>query len=214
MITSEAWKWNNVTESFWKEPAQEVYYLCSRWNKEHQRRLLDLGCGIGRHTIFFAEHGYIVDAFDLSNDGVGVVEALAAEKNLAVSTQVGDMLTLPYPSATFNNVLAYHTIYHTDKTGIEQIISEIYRVLIDKGEVYLTFISTQNPSYFDPTSQRIDQYTLIKTQGLESGIPHYYVNEQEVQRLLDRFTIVRFNHVEEIWDGGKSCHYFVLAKKS
>ena len=55
----------------------------------------------------------------------------------------------------------------------------------------------------------------MKTDGPEVDIPHYYVDEAEVRRLLSAFAIRRLTHVEEIdpqsrWRG---FHYFVLAEK-
>jgi len=82
------------------------------------------------------------------------------ERNVARSVSVhprqgGDMLTLPYDSGSFDCVLAFHVIYHTDRTGIERVISEIHRVLVQGGEVYLTFNSLSNPTFSDPRHRRM-----------------------------------------------------------
>ena len=41
--------------------------------------------------------------------------------------------------------------------------------------------------FADPSSVRIDENTLMKTEGHEAGIPHYFVDASEALRLLARF---------------------------
>lgn len=70
MIKSKAWNWNIASAPWWEEPAPEIYPLLQRWQKAGLNKILDLGCGIGRHAILFAENGFKVDACDLSQDGI------------------------------------------------------------------------------------------------------------------------------------------------
>ncbi len=213
MVKSKSWEWNAVLEPIWREPAEDIYYLAARWKRDNRMRILDLGCGVGRHSIFLAQHGFSVDAFDLSPDGISMVQQTAHEMNLPITTKMGDMLTLPYDSGQFDCVLAFHTIYHTDKPGIERVISEIARVLSPHGEVFVTFNSLTNPVFSDSRNRPIGKNTIVKTQGIEAGIPHYGVDESEIKRLMSRFEFIKFAHTESIGGNDRSWHYFVLAKK-
>jgi SAM-dependent methyltransferase len=215
MVKSVAWNWDNQIENIrWQEPAQEVYYLAERWQAQGRARLLDLGCGIGRHSIFFAQRGFSVDAFDLSERGVAVLEQAAQERQLFVRARVGDMLSLPYETGAFDCVLAYHVIFHTNRAGLEQVIAEIRRVLAAGGELFVTFNSVRNPSYTRPTNQVLEPHTVLQTEGHEAGIPHHHVDEAEVRELLAGFEFIRFTQGEEILTDHSSWHYFVLARKS
>jgi SAM-dependent methyltransferase len=214
MIQSKEWPWENVTGPFWQEPAEQVYYLASRWRRGGRKTFLDLGCGIGRHALFFAERGFSVDAFDLSEHGIAVLQKKATERQLSISTQVGDMLQLPYDSRFFDCVLAFNAIYHTDRKGLKQVISEIHRVLVEGGEAYLTFKSKHDLASLDSTTyRRVDENTVVPSEGQEAGIPHCLVDEQEIRRLLDGFKLIKFSHVQDIWEGWRSWHYFVLARR-
>ena len=213
-MKSKAWDWKDYDASFWGEPAQDVYYLASRWKNNGVTRFLDLGCGIGRHSIFFAMEGFDVCAFDLSQNGIAKLKDEADKRELKIDTSIGDMCKLPYEDSFFNCVLAYNVIYHSDKMGTERVISEIKRVLKPGGEAYITFNSKNNSSFKNPSNKHIDENTIIKTEGNEAGIPHYYVDEEEVRRLLTDFEIVKMNHVEEIGDGWRSWHYYVLLRKN
>jgi SAM-dependent methyltransferase len=213
MIESAPWRWSEVTDDVWTRPSEEAHYLAARWYKDGRRRLLDLGCGTGRHAVFFAEQGFSVDAFDLSKEGIERLETGVRESSLPIRTRVGDMLGLPYSSAAFDCLLAFHVIYHTDRTGVERTISEIYRVLARGGEAYISFNSRTNPSFADPANRQIDTCTVVPTQGFEKGIPHYYVDEPEIRRLLSAFEFIRFTHVNEISETRSGWHYFLLIRK-
>lgn len=213
MVDSVAWKWNEVTDSIWERPAEDVYYLAARWRGDGRRSLLDLGCGTGRHSVFFAEQGFSVDALDLSGDGIQRLEKKAQEKKLPIRARVADMLALPYASGAFDCVLGFHVIYHTDKAGVEKVVSEIRRVLGNGAEAYLSFNSRSNPSFGDPKNRHIGEHTVVRTEGVEAGVPHYYVDEAEVKRLLSGFEFIRFTHVNEITETRSRWHYFVLARK-
>ena len=213
-MKSVAWNWDKRAEdSRWQEPAQEVYYLAERWRAQGRSRFLDLGCGLGRHALFFARRGFVVDAFDLSESGIAALVQAACEQQLPIRTRVGDMLTLPYDAEAFDCLVAFHAIYHTNRTGLEQVIAEIRRVLSPGGEFFVTFNSIRNPSFSRATNETLEPNTIQPTEGREAGIPHYYVDEAEVRRLLAGFEFVRFTQVEEIRIDHSSWHYYVLAQK-
>jgi len=172
-------------------------------------QVLDLGCGIGRYALLFAENGFAVDAFDLSPVGVEAVQHAAQERGLTLRTQVGDALQLPYADAAFDAVLAYHVISHTDSQGIKIIVAELLRVLAPGGEFFLTLCSKASPAYRQVGDPVIDENTTMKMQPPEVGVPHYYTDTDGVRRLFQACEIIRLRHVEDIFDTFTSYHYFV-----
>lgn len=78
-MKSQAWDWKNRNNHYWKEPAPEVYYLANRSNDNGLKRLLDLGCGVGRHSIFLSTIGFDVYSFYFSEDGVIKLKETAKE---------------------------------------------------------------------------------------------------------------------------------------
>jgi len=214
MLQSKPWRWDEVTDPKWEEPAPEIYALAERWQRDRRYFILDLGCGLGRHSLFLAARGFAVAAFDLSEIGVAALEKAANDRHLPVVARVGDMKKLPYQDSSFDAIVAFNVIYHADRAGVEQVVGEIGRVLAPGGEIFLTLISKGNPSFTDPANRVIDADTIVKTAGHEADVPHYYSDETEARRLLAGFEILRFAHVEEVEKTGRSCHYYILAKKS
>lgn len=216
MIKSKAWNWDIALAPQWEEPAPEIYPLLNRWHKQNYKTLLDLGCGVGRHALLFSKHGFEVSACDLSNEGVDKLNDLAKKDSLNIATKVCDMLSLPYKDNSFDCLIAFHAIYHSDDEGIKKIINEIKRILRIGGEAYITFNSKNSSAFKNPDNKHFTESTIFKTKGHEAGIPHYYASKQEVESLLRDFEIIEFSYKEEYRQDQDytGAHYFVLVKNS
>ena len=54
MIKSKGWNWKIITNdaaNYWKNPSIESFYLLNRWQSLDLKNFLDLGCGLGRHSV-------------------------------------------------------------------------------------------------------------------------------------------------------------------
>lgn len=214
MIKSKAWDWKVAKAPWWERPSPNVYPLIKRWQKQDFKNFLDLGCGLGRHSILFAKNGFEVEAFDLSKSGIEDLKETIKKQKLPIRLTVGDMLSLPYKDNSFDCLLAYHVIYHTDELGIKRIISEIKRVLKPNGEFFLDFNSKNSSAFKNKKNKHVGRNLLFKTESHEIGIPHYYSDKKEVDNLLKDFEIIKIEYKEKIFpDNYQSAYYFVLGKK-
>ena len=213
-IASRAWTWDDEESAFWEDPADEVVPVALRWKRQGRSTVLDLGCGIGRHSILFAEMGFAVDAYDLSAEGVRKTDLAASKRDLEVRTQIGDMLALPYADASFDALLALHVIYHTDMQGLQRVIGEIKRVLRPGGEVFITFNERSSPAFSVQSNRVVDAWTVVKTEGIEAGVPHTYVGKDDVAVLLEGFRIIRVQLITDYYDDTYANHFYIRAEKS
>ena len=219
MVDSKAWNWDIVEGShkrYWQEPATESYYLINRWLSQNKKDFLDLGCGLGRHTIQFAKAGFKVSGFDLSKASIGKTEEYAKQSGVSVDLKVGDMLDLPYDENSFDCIYCRNVISHTDTAGMKKIISELKRVLKKDGECYLTLGSKQTWGYKQDWPV-VDENTKIRIEdGPENGIPHFYADYELIQELFKDFQIIKIFHIEDFIVKKQvisSFHYHVLIKK-
>lgn len=207
------WNWDRISEPFWHEPSEDVYYLVHRWKEAGRQKVLDLGCGMGRHALLFAANGFQVTALDLSESGLRRLEKTAVERGLAITTVHADLTSLPFPGGSFDAVLAYHSIYHVDSAGMHAAISELYRVLKPGAEAYLTFNAKSNPTFNDPRNQVVDGNVRLKREEDGSILPHFYCDLDDLYQLLAGFKIIKLRQIEDIYGGRSSWHYFVLAAR-
>lgn len=217
MIKSKGWNWSIVKDEVWKIPSIESFYLERKWKDSNKINLLDLGCGIGRHSILFGKSGFKVSCFDISEYGIEETKKWATKEQLEFNYKVGDMLNLPYKDETFDSIMCYNVISHSDTEGVKKTINEIKRVLKPKGECYLTLCSKETWS-FKQDWPLIDENTKIKMQeGEEYKVPHFYADYKLIKELFSKFNILSIRHIETFnGNNGKttsSYHYHILIEK-
>ena len=108
-------------------------------------KILDLGCGFGRHAFEAARRGANVVALDAGRDEVeGVAATFAAMveagelslENLHVAAVQGDALAIPFPDGTFDRVICSEVLEHIpDDIGA---MRELARVLRPGGTMAIT----------------------------------------------------------------------------
>lgn len=77
---------------YWKTaPSQICFKVLQLLPPDQRLRVLDIGCGEGRNSVFFARNGYHVTAFDLSAKGVEKTRQLAAEAGVTVDAFVANI---------------------------------------------------------------------------------------------------------------------------
>lgn len=107
-------------------------------------RVIDVGCGLGRHSYEAYRRGADVIAFDQNAEELAEVDtmlqAMGAEGQAPASAKaqvvVGDALALPYPDDSFDCVIASEILEHIpdDQTAI----AELARVLVPGGRLAVT----------------------------------------------------------------------------
>ena len=221
MIKSQGWDWTIVKEdktSIWKNPSQESFYLLNRWKSQNKKDFLDLGCGLGRHSILFAKNGFNVYSMDISEESIRRTKTWAFEENLTINYKVGDMLDLDYPANSFDCILTMNVISHTDTEGIKKIIKNIERVLRKDGECYLTLASKDTWGYKREDWPKVDENTKLRMEeGPEYKVAHFYADYDLIQELFSNFLIIDLHQVMNYYpheDGlHESGHYHLLIKK-
>jgi SAM-dependent methyltransferase len=133
-------------------------------------RILDLCCGMGRHSVALADAGYRVTGLDLSK--VLLREARRLDGSGRITWLEGDMRTLPV-DGPFDGVVNLFTSFGYFDTDEEnaRVIGEMARVLRPAGRFIIDFM---NPSYVEkhlvPHSERVDEGTHIDEQrSIENG---------------------------------------------
>lgn len=113
-------------------------------NLQRSHRLLDMGCGGGRHAFAAWKTGATVVALDMDPEELGGVVAVAAAMHdagelpggTAGGAVNGDALGLPFADASFDRIIASEVLEHVWED--EVAISELTRVLRPGGRIAVT----------------------------------------------------------------------------
>lgn len=97
----------------------------------HPGPLLDLGCGGGESSVFFARRGFQVTALDFSQTAVELARQNAKDANVTASFQQADLREpLPFSNEAFNTVVDHRALHClTQPTHRQQCFQEVHRVL-------------------------------------------------------------------------------------
>lgn len=215
MIESKGWNWDmefEGKESVWKNPSLESYGLMNRWGVQGKKKFLDLGCGLGRHAMLFGKNGFSVSCFDISQEALDCTKSWAESENLTFDYQCGEMRSLPYNENSFDCILGWNVINHTDTEGVKAVISEIKRVLKFNGECYLTFGSKSAWGWQQAWPMVDDNTKLRMEEGPEYKVPHFYADKELLLELFSDFEIIGLTHVEDWGNNNRGVHYHVLVR--
>lgn len=126
------------------ETAREVKFIKSSLGLKKGARILDLGCGFGRHAVELAEEGYEVAGLDTSIDLLQHALTQAKKRNLAIKFIHGDMRELNF-SEIFDAVYCWQTTfgYFSDRINI-RVLEGLNRALKMGGRL---LIDTVNRDY-------------------------------------------------------------------
>lgn len=95
------------------------------------KRMLDLGCGPGRDSLFFKSSGLSVFSVDLSEN------MAKSSKKKGLDAIIMDMEHMGFKDKSFDGVWAYTSLLHVPKQKIDDVLISIYNVLKDGGVLFL-----------------------------------------------------------------------------
>lgn len=202
-------RWTSAADrADWLVPEPEVVQALDLLKARTARRVLDLGCGVGRHARLLAEAGLEVHAVDVSASGLAY--ARAQDAHGAICWARSNFTDLPFAPAAFDFVLAWNVIYHGDGAIAARALAEIARVLRPGGLLQLTMLSTRNTLFGCGTEMAADTY-VADTDDEEKHHPHYYCDAAGLVALLEAFEPVYLLDREQAKPG--SYHWVVLAER-
>lgn len=150
---------NYLAYPFTQGTVQEVDFIVQLLQLTPPHRILDVGCGPGRHAIELARRGFQVTGLDISPRMITLARERAAQENVAVEFILADARTMRFPAcydAAFSLCEGAFGIMDNDAENAA-ILTNLYESLKNRGKLLLNvlhasyiFRHPEQDSYFDP----------------------------------------------------------------
>lgn len=172
----------------------------SVFNDKNYNKILDLGCGTGRNSLYFAQHGFEVFAADISEKSLETLKNKINRKDLSnVNIYNFGFEDILFENDFFDVVVCTSVLHHARFEDIERGIKEIYRVIKPKGCLIFDMLSKEDSSF--GLGEMVEENTFVGSREGEEGIPHHYTDIEELKKLLEKFYEVNIYKNEYIIDG-------------
>jgi len=187
-------KLTNIPDMFGPDPSRTAIRAINIFRREGLKNIVELGCGQGRDTLFFARNGFKVQSLDYSEGGVRIVSERARALGLAGRIHViqHDLRKpLPFNENSFDACYA-HMVYCMAFTTLELefISAEVQRVLKPGGFIVYTVRNKEDPHYGKGIYRGGDIYEM-------NGFVVHYFDKNRIRQLAKGFKIVRIERCEE-----------------
>ena len=113
-------------------------------------RLLDVGCGTGRHALLAAEQGAVVTGVDISRVAIERARLAAAGRELAVRFLVADARRLDGLGEQFDTALDSGTFHTFDDADRARYVAGLAAVVRPGGRLHLICFSERTPGAWGP----------------------------------------------------------------
>ena len=193
---SQYWEYSflNKPEMFGLEPSQAAINTLKTLKEQNIKKVVELGAGLGRDTIFFAKNSIRVSALDYSSTAIKIINKKVLENKLSnfVSSKIFDVRKkLPFDD---NSVEAFfsHMLYCMALTTVElkYLNSEICRILKPGGINIYTVRHTGDGDY--KNGMHIGE-NLYENDGF---IVHFF-SEEKVRTITNGFKLTSIERFEE-----------------
>ena len=192
--SSTSGKPNWLTWSF-KEPYKKVIALHHEMRRRGIERVLDLGCGAGRHTVYLSQKGFEVYALDISLEGVELTIQWLADNDLHADLHLAEITALPFPDCFFDVILSVSVLHHNTMSTIQSAIAEIKRVLRTGGLFFAS--ECAKGDYQDGRGEKVENGTFLAPEDADQpGVPHHFFSEHEIGFLLQDFQVIQLEKSE------------------
>lgn len=151
----------------------------------HATRILDLGCGSGRDSLYFLNHGYQVTAIDGSPELCQKATTLIGQPVICQRFE-----DINYQNQ-FDGIWACASILHVEKSALTNIFQKLTNALKPNGTIYASF------KYGDFEGERGGRYFTDLTETTFTALIAPITNLELVQSFIT--TDVRPGRQDERW---------------
>lgn len=177
------------------KPQEDMPRVTKLFKKAGAKKVLDLGCGTGRHLVYLAKQSFDVYGIDIAKHGIKIAKDWLKKEGLKANLKIGDIYKkLPYKDNFFDAIISIRTLHHGKIKDIRKLIKEMERILKPGGLIFITVLK-RIPKKEIPKDKLygikyIAPRTYIILGGPDKGTPHYIFNKKILRKEFKNFKVI------------------------
>ena len=193
---SQYWEKNFLSkpDMFGLEPSKAAVSTLKTFKEEKIKKIIELGAGLGRDTIFFAKNSINITALDYSPTAIKIINQKAEKNKLSnlISAKIFDVRKkLPFESnaidACFSHMLYCMALSNFDLNNLN---NEIFRILKPGGINVFSVRHMGDGDYKNGIHRGEDLYE-------NDGFIVHFFSEGKVRKISGKFNIINIEKFEE-----------------
>jgi 2-polyprenyl-3-methyl-5-hydroxy-6-metoxy-1,4-benzoquinol methylase len=143
---------------FTKNTEVEVDWMIKEYLTDPQMKIIDVGCGTGRHAVSLAARGYRnITGIDLSPGMIKAAKKAAKDKNVQVDFRICDARDLPFENEFDAAICLCEGAFGLLENDAEnyRVLKVVNKALKKRGVFILTTLSLFRDEKFDPMTCRM-----------------------------------------------------------
>jgi len=193
---SQNWEKNFLTkpELFGLDPSKAAINTLKTLREHKIKKIVELGAGLGRDTLFFAKNSINVEALDYSPAAIKIINKKALEKKLSslISTKIFDIRKkLPFEDSSIEACFS-HMLYcmALSTHDLKNLNNEICRIIKPGGINIYTARHTGDGDYKNGIHIGEDLYE-------NDGFIVHFFSKEKVREITDGFNVINIEKFEE-----------------
>jgi SAM-dependent methyltransferase len=170
-------------------------------------RVLDVGCGNGRNSLYLAKQGFQVDGIDFSKTSIEWASKNAKDRSLDVKFINKSIFDFEAQDSVYDYIYDAGCLHHIKPHRRNQYLHKLVNLLRDDGYFALTCFNLKGGA-------NISDYDVYREFSMHGGLGF---SELKLKKILEPyFSIIEFREMKECTSNslfGKEFCWSVLAKK-
>lgn len=164
-------------------------------------RILDLGCGDGRHLKFLSQLGFTVTGVEISQKICELLQDRFSSFEAPIKISVGHAAHLDFADNTFDRLLAWNSCYYMSMTGpdFDSHVAEMARVLKPQGWITVSIPKKTNFIFEHSSGETHPGYRVIRDDyfgGSRDGeLMRCFADRSEIEASFGRY-FCDFSHAD------------------
>jgi len=191
-----------------------VRFINSNQLQKQKLRVLELGPGSGRNSVYLASLGFELTVIDISQEAIKKTMRALKNNGYTAAGIVGNILDCTLDQ--FDVIIDISTLQHLKLEEINKAVGMLYKALSIEGQIFSI------SKHRNDTTYQLGEHLSSAEVYFTAGIPKVqyetyitYLDKVEINIAYEKFSHLEVNYDEWTYDNGiaRNAHWMIRAKK-